>query len=215
MSAPRWPCLIFDLDGTLVDSVGLIVDSYQHAFRTVLGHEEDEARIRRWIGQPLLRCFQEASPEHAQRLFDEYTAWNVANTERLLRPYAGIGALLGDLHEAGARVGAATSKRRDPAQWALRLAGLTDLVDVLVAMEDTERHKPDPQPLILAAGRLGGSAQTSAYVGDAAVDLLAAAAAGMPGIGVLWGAGDRAELEPLATAGVALDVEALRALLLA
>ena len=51
----RWPTLVFDLDGTLVDTIGLIVASYQHAFRTVLGHEEDEARIRAWIGRPLVR----------------------------------------------------------------------------------------------------------------------------------------------------------------
>ena len=50
MSTPRWPCVIFDLDGTLVDTVPLIVASYQHTFRTHLGHEEDEARIKAWIG---------------------------------------------------------------------------------------------------------------------------------------------------------------------
>ena len=54
----RRPTLVFDLDGTLVDTIGLIVASYQHAFRTVLGHEEDEARIRAWIGREVVmeRC---------------------------------------------------------------------------------------------------------------------------------------------------------------
>ena len=92
----RWPTLVFDLDGTLVDTIGLIVASYQHAFRTVLGHEEDEARIRAWIGRPLVRCFQEAAPDHADELFAAYTAWNEANTDAMVRSYAGVADLLGE-----------------------------------------------------------------------------------------------------------------------
>lgn len=215
MPTPRWPTVVFDLDGTLVDSIGLIVQSYQHAFRSVLGRVEDEGRIRRWIGQPLIRCFREAAPEHAEELFDAYTAWNVANTQRLLRPYAGLDALLRDLRGAGALIGAATSKRAEPAWWALRLCELDGLVDTLVAMEDTERHKPDPQPLLLAVERLGGLPHRAVYVGDAQVDLRAASAAGMAGIGVLWGAGERAELEASAPASVVADVAGLRAALFA
>ncbi len=58
-------------------------------------------------------------------------------------------------------------------------------------MEDTDVHKPNPEPLLLALERAGGDIRGAAYVGDAAVDLLAAAAAGMPGVGVAWGAGER------------------------
>lgn len=211
---PRWSTVVFDLDGTLVDSIGLIVASYQHAFRTVLGHEQDEARIRAWIGQPLIRCFQEASPEHADALFASYTEWNEANTERLLRPYAGVAALLGQLAAAGVAVACATSKRADPAAWALRLTGLTDLVPVLVTMEDTPRHKPDPAPLALAVARCAGVAADAAYVGDAVVDLQAARAAGMAGIGVAWGAGERAALEAAGPFAVAGSVGQLRTILL-
>ena len=101
----RWPALVFDLDGTLVDTIGLIVASYQHAFRTVLGHEEDEARIRAWIGRPLVRCFQEAAPDHADELFAAYTAWNEANTDAMVRSYAGVADLLGDLAAAARAFG--------------------------------------------------------------------------------------------------------------
>ena len=211
---PSWSTVVFDLDGTLVDSIGLIVASYQHAFRTVLGHEQDEARIRAWIGQPLIRCFQEASPEHADALFATYTEWNEANTERLLRPYAGVAALLRELTAAGAAVACATSKRAEPAAWALRLTGLTDLVPVLVTMEDTPRHKPDPAPLALAVARCAGVAADAAYVGDAVVDLQAARAAGMVGVGVAWGAGERAELEAAGPYAVAGSVGHLRSILL-
>lgn len=206
--------VVFDLDGTLVDTIGLIVASYQHAFRTVLGHEEDERRIRAWIGQPLLRCFQEASPERADELFAAYTEWNEANTARLVRGYAGVPGLLGDLAAAGVRVAVATSKRRPPALWALELTGLTTLVPVVVTMEDTSVHKPDPTPLLLAVAKAGGEAGRAAYVGDAVVDLRAAHAAGMAGIGVLWGAGEEQALRAEGPAAVCADVATLRAVLL-
>ena len=161
----RWPTLVFDLDGTLVDTIGLIVASYQHAFRTVLGHEEDEARIRAWIGRPLVRCFQEAAPDHADELFAAYTAWNEANTDAMVRSYAGVADLLGDLAAAGARVAVATSKRRPPAVRALELTRLTDLVPVVVTMEDTAVHKPDPTPLLLAVQRVGATLESVIAVG--------------------------------------------------
>ena len=170
---PRWPAVVFDLDGTLVDTVGLIVASYQHAFRTVLGAEEDEARIRAWIGQPLIRAFREVSPERADELFATYLEWNSANTERLIRRYAGIDTMLAALDEAGVAVAAATSKLRGPAEMAVRLTGLAEHLDVLVTLEDT------------------------VYVGDAVVDVKAARNAGMSAIGVTWGAGTR---EAVATA---------------
>ena len=84
MTSQRWPVVLFDLDGTLADTIGLIVASYNHAFRTVLGEERDEAEIRAWIGRPLLESFAAVAPEHAVELDEVYRAWNLAQTESLL-----------------------------------------------------------------------------------------------------------------------------------
>lgn len=214
MSTPRWPAVIFDLDGTLVDTIGLIVDSYQYAFRTVLGAEEDEARIRAWIGQPLIRAFREASPEHADELYETYLTWNAANTDRLIRRYAGVDLVLRDLAEAGVAVGAATSKRRAQAELAAEFAGVAPYLGVLVTMEDTAAHKPDPAPLLLAATRLGAEPGTTAYVGDAVVDLEAARRAGMAPVGVTWGAGVRDAMAATGPAVLADSVAELREALL-
>lgn len=189
--SPRWPVVVFDLDGTLVDTIGLIVASYQHAFTTVLGAAEDEERIRGWIGQPLIRGLREVSPQHADVLYETYLAWNHANTERLIRRYAGVDSLLSQLAAAGVRVAAATSKLKGPAEEAIRLTGLAGHVTTLVTMEDTEQHKPDPAPLLLALDRLGASPSEAAYVGDAVVDVQAARNAGMAAVAVTWGAGAR------------------------
>ncbi|MEP6799448.1 MAG: HAD-IA family hydrolase [Lapillicoccus sp.] len=191
---PRWPVAVFDLDGTLVDTIALIVASYQHAFREVLGEEQDETRIRGWIGQPLIRAFSSAWPDQADALFASYIAWNRANTERLIRSYAGLTDVLAELTSAGVQIAAATSKLRAPALEAARLTGVAPHLALLVSLEDTEQHKPDPAPLLLAVDRLGAVPATAVYVGDAVVDVQAARAAGMGAVAVSWGAGDRDDL---------------------
>lgn len=214
MSGPRWPVVVFDLDGTLVDSIGLIVESYQHAFTTVIGRRWDEAEIKSWIGQSLYGAMQRAVPERADELFAAYTEWNEANTERLLRVYPGIPGLLADLGTAGVRMGVATSKREEPARWAMQLAGIDHLLPLLVHHDSVSEHKPSPQAVLLAASLLDADPADCVYVGDAAVDVTAAGNAGMTSVAVTWGAGTP---ESIAAAGPTLTcatVAELRAVLL-
>lgn len=186
--------MIFDLDGTLADTIPLIVASYQHAFRQVLGEEVEEARARAWIGRPLLGALLEESPEHGHALDEAYRVWNLANTSALIRRYEGVPELLAALAAAGVTTAVATSKRRETARLALVGVGIDDLVEVAAGLEDTERHKPEPDPLLHAAAALGVEPSTCVYVGDATVDVLAAKAAGMAAVAVTWGAGEREAL---------------------
>lgn len=211
---PRWQVVVWDLDGTLVDTVGLIVASYQHAFQKVLGHPWDEAEIKSWIGQSLYGAIQRAVPEHADEVFREYTAWNVANTERMIAVYAGVPELLRTLKAAGVRMAIATSKRRQPAEWALQLCGLDGLAPLLVTHEDVDEHKPSPRPLLLALERMQANPEEAVYVGDAAVDVIAARNAGMQAIAVTWGAGTREAILAESPAAVADSPAELTKLLL-
>lgn len=213
-AAPSGSVVLFDLDGTLVDTIGLIVASYQHAFRTVLGEEVDDARARAWIGRPLLEALLEESPEHGHDLDRVYREWNLANTERLIRPYAAVPALLTALADAGVTFAVVTSKRRDTARLALASVGLDDRISVVGALEDTAAHKPDPAPLLHGAAALGVDPGACTYVGDATVDVLAARAAGMRAVAVTWGAGERAALEATHPDRVVDSVDELAAYLL-
>lgn len=214
MSTPRWPVVIFDLDGTLVDTINLIVSSYQHAFTTVLGHEWDEAEIKTWIGQSLYGAMKKASPENADEIFRVYTSWNVANTERLLTVYHGVPELLRELVAAGVRMGVATSKRDEPAHWAMQLAGIDDLLPLLVHHDSVDEHKPSPKAVLLAASKLDADPADCVYVGDAAVDVLAAHNAGMACVAVTWGAGTREAIEAAGPTVTCDTVDELRAALL-
>jgi pyrophosphatase PpaX len=186
--------VLFDLDGTLADTIPLIVASYQHAFRAVLAQEVEEARARAWIGRPLLPALLEESPEHGHELDRVYREWNLANTGRLIRRYDGVPELLAALGVAGVTCAVATSKRRETARLALAAVGIDHLVEVVAALEDTNAHKPHPAPLLHAAQALGVQPGDCVYVGDATVDVLAAQAAGMSAVAVTWGAGERAAL---------------------
>ena len=190
----RWETVLFDLDGTLADTIPLIVASYQHAFRTVLAEEVEEARARAWIGRPLLPALLEERPDHGHELDRVYREWNLANTSRLIRRYPGVPEMLGALAAAGVRCAVATSKRRETARLALDAVGIAGLVDVVAALEDTTRHKPSPEPLLHAAAALGTDPAGCVYVGDAVVDVLAARAAGMAAVAVTWGAAERVAL---------------------
>ena len=188
---PRYETVLFDLDGTLADTIPLIVASYQHAFRTVLAEEVHESRARAWIGRPLLPALLEESPEHGHDLDRVYREWNLANTARLIRRYPGVIELLDDLIAAGVTCAVATSKRRETARLALHSVGIDHLVDVVAALEDTTAHKPAPDPLLHAAAALGVDPADCVYVGDATVDVRSAQAAGMSAVAVTWGAGER------------------------
>jgi pyrophosphatase PpaX len=214
MSQARWPYVIFDIDGTLVNSIYLIVASYQHAVRTVLGQERDVAEIKTWIGQSLVDSLQRIAPEQAEALLEAYTEYNHRHTPTEIRAYPGIVRLVEDLVGAGVRVGAATSKRRQPGQWALDLGDLGNLVRLVSAHEDVSAHKPDPAPLLLAVARMGARGDQAVYVGDALVDIAAAHRAGLASIAVTWGAGVRQDLIGANPTLVCDTVEQLRAGLL-
>ena len=188
--------MLFDLDGTLADTIPLIVASYQHAFRSVLAEEVEEARARAWIGRPLLPALLEESPDHGHELDRVYREWNLANTARLIRRYAGVPELLEDARRRGGHAAPwpPPSAGRRPGSPS-RASASTDLIDVVAALEDTTAPQARrPTRCCTPPPRSASSPADCVYVGDATVDVLAARAAGMAAVAVTWGAGERAAL---------------------
>lgn len=182
-----YSAVIFDLDGTLVNTIPLIVASFQHAHREVLGQELAPETCLPWIGRTLPDIYS-AWPDHAQQLFDTFLAYNYDRIPTEQLNYDGAVEMVQGLRKAGLRVAVVTSKRQASARRSLEAAGLVDDVELLIALEDTARHKPHPEPLLLCAERLGLPVSACVYVGDALTDLEAAAAATMDAVGVTWGA---------------------------
>ena len=197
--------VIFDLDGTVVDTVELIRDSFRHSVRTVLGRDFPDEHILAGVGQPLMTQMRRLSEEHAQELYDVYREYNHRRHDELIRGYDGMRELLEGLRAAGRRLGIVTSKSRDTTQMAFAAVGLGEYFDAVVTASDTDEHKPSPVPLRLCLERLGdagvaggepGATETLGpiYVGDSPVDIVAGRAAGMATAAVAWGVFSRDEL---------------------
>jgi pyrophosphatase PpaX len=186
--------VVFDLDGTLIDTIPLIVASHRHAVRTVLGRDIDDAVLRAGIGIPLPEQMRRFDPDRADELYLEYRRFNHAHTAEYLSWFDGIGDLLRRLAADGVRLAVATSKSRDAVELAFGLLPPAVSFDACVVLEDTDAHKPNPAPVLLAIERVGGNVADAAYVGDAVPDLEAARAAGCAAIGVTWGVASRADL---------------------
>lgn len=188
-----WEAVLFDFDGTLADTVPLIVASFRHTLADTDG-ELDELEIRAWIGRVLVDVLEERHPGRGEELVQRYREHNLAHHDSLIRRVPGAAALLDDLHAHGIPVAVVSSKSHVTVRRGMRVTGLRE-VEHVVGFEDTAAHKPDPAPLLEGAWRVGSAPERCVYVGDALVDVLAAQAAGMGSIAVTWGAGSREVLE--------------------
>jgi pyrophosphatase PpaX len=188
--------VLLDLDGTVIDSVALIRESHRHAVRTVLGEEWEDERLVANVGRPLRDQMAAFSPERSEELYRVYREWNHANTAALLLAYPGVAEALGRLRAAGRRLGIVTSKSRDAVDLAWEvLPDLREMFDVVVAADDSARHKPAPDPVLVALERLGGAPGGACYAGDSPFDIASGRAAGVNAIGVTWGFFPRAAIE--------------------
>ena len=206
--------MLFDLDGTVVDTVALIRESHRHATREVLGVDLDDRTLVANVGIPLPEQMRAFSTEHADELLRVYRRWNHAHTADFIREYPGMTDLLGALRAAGRALGIVTSKSRPVADLAFAVLPVRDYFDVIVTTESTERHKPAPDPVTHALSELGADPDEAVMIGDAPFDLLAGRAAGCATIGVTWGFFDRDTLATLQPDALVDDVAELRGLLL-
>jgi pyrophosphatase PpaX len=183
----RYPVLLFDLDGTVIDSGAIILASMRHAAETVIGGSYTDEQLLAAVGGPGLEAQMQAlDPARVDELVRVYRAHNEPLHETLAL-CAGMDVVLGALKDRGQTLGIVTAKRRATVELAFAQLPIEHLFDVVVGGDETERHKPDPAPLQLALERLGARPEEAVYVGDSPFDMQAARAAGLHAIGVAWG----------------------------
>lgn len=180
--------VLFDLDGTLVDTVSLILASFRHATEQVLGAALPDEVLMRDVGIPLATQMSVFSEEYADELVRVYRAHNAGVHDEMIREYPGTNEALELLRSSGKRMGVVTSKSRPLALRALERFELTEYFETIVTCDDVTLHKPDPYPLVYAASAMGVSAAETVYVGDSPHDMKAALAAGCVSVAALWGA---------------------------
>ncbi len=193
----RLPVVLFDLDGTVIDSGGIILASMRHAATTVLGRYYPDDELMHAVGGPGLEQQMSAlDPERVDELIHVYRAHNEPLHETLVC-CAGMDDALARLKEQGRILGIVTAKRRVTVELAFEHVPFGHLFDVVVGGDETERHKPDPEPVQLGLERLRARPEEAAYVGDSPFDIAAGKGAGVFTVGVAWGRiHGRERLEP-------------------
>ena len=186
--------MLFDLDGTLVDLRAVYLHAHQLAAREVLALELEEARILELMatGSPIRAHMARLDETSADVLVEVFVRHYREAREGLARAFPGIERLLRRLRSQGTSVGVVTSKLREDTVAELAATGLDENVDVVVAFEDTDEHKPSAAPQLEALRRLGAAGGVG--VGDLPSDVVSAREAGLAALGVAWGYGDTAAL---------------------
>ena len=197
-SRHRRPAMLFDLDGTLLDSIALILNSARYSFQKL---ERDWPSDEEWsagIGIPLFTMFRRYSRSDAEQaaFLGAYREYQLANHDRLIRCYDGVVSTVTHLAERGHEIAIVTSKSEALAMRGLVHVGIARYMDTVVGCDASSRHKPDPEPVRIALHRLDCRPQDALFIGDSVHDIVAGNAAGVRTVAALWGAGRRDEIEP-------------------
>lgn len=208
------PVVLFDLDGTLIDSLELLVNAMRFSFE---GHRVSTPDVDTWIsyiGRPLPWQFaQFASEDEIPELIRRYRTYQTEHHDELTRPFDGIPQLVAKLDAAGHLLGVVTSKVDALANRSIEHVGLAQYMDVVIGADSSTRHKPDPEPIHVALSRLNAAPDQGIYVGDSIYDIMAGNAAGVVTIGVTWGATTHSPLLEASPTFVAHSVAELESII--
>lgn len=180
---------LFDLDGTLLDSVRLILDSYHHTTQVHgLPRRSDEHWLE-GLGTPLRVQFKDSvSPALSMdQLIETYRDFNLAHHDQMAAAYPGVVEVLRQLRQAGIRFGLVTSKNQRGARLGLRLMGIEAEFESVVGADDVVNPKPHAEPVLKALEALKALKEETVYIGDSVHDMESGRAAGVRTAAVLWG----------------------------
>jgi pyrophosphatase PpaX len=179
--------VLFDLDGTIIDTNELIIESFLHALQGVAAEGFGRQHIIPHMGQPLTvqlqRFSQQENVEHLTKLYREY---NHLRHDEMVTLFPGVAEVIPQLLTAGIRLGIVTTKMKATTIRALELLGIFEHMEVIVSIDDVENPKPHPEPVAKAIAALGSEPSQTLMVGDSSVDMQSAIAAGAVPIGVSW-----------------------------
>lgn len=181
--------VLLDFDGTIMDTNEIIIKSWQHTFKALRGHDEDEAVLLKTFGEPLeltMKNFFGGTDEEIMKNIEIYRSYQTDNFVDDIKMFPGTREMITDLKKHGCRVALVTSRLKNTTSQGLVKFGIAEVMDAVVTADDTQKHKPDPEPINVALRKLGSSPEQAVMVGDTWFDMLCAKNAGVKSILVGW-----------------------------
>ena len=187
---------LFDLDGTLIDSIDLILGSMRYAFAKCARETPTDAAWLTGVGTPLRTMFERYSANGAEvdHFIAAYREHQMLHHDDMVRCYDDVADTLAELTRRGHPLAVVTSKTESLARRGLERTGILEYFETIVGCDSCARHKPDPQPVLTALDRLGYGPEEAVFVGDSVHDIAAGNAAGVLTVAALWGPFSRDEL---------------------
>ena len=185
-----WSAILFDLDGTVADTVDMILACYRHTMQVHLGEAPPDERWLTGMGTPLVKQLRgfARSQEEGEAMLETYQTYQRSVHHSMVTPFPGIPAVLEEMTERGIPLAIVTSKRREMALWTLDVCGQRQRFPTVVTADDITKGKPDPEPVLLALEWLGiAPSPRVLFVGDSVHDVRAGQEAGVRTAAVTWG----------------------------
>lgn len=178
--------LLFDLDGTLINTNELIIQSFLHTLESFYPNQYKREDVIPFMGPPLEETFAKVDADKLDLLRQTYLTFNKEQHDHYVTEFAGVYEVIEKLQKAGYQLGIVTTKRNEIVQMGLRLTGLTPFFETVVTFEDVEKVKPDPEGVNKALAFFGASPEETIMVGDNYHDIEAGKNAGTKTAGVAW-----------------------------
>ncbi|ALX50367.1 pyrophosphatase PpaX [Lentibacillus amyloliquefaciens] len=177
--------ILFDLDGTLIDTNELIIASFMHTF-TQHGKSISREQAIEFIGPPLKESLQKADPKLAENMIETYRKHNVEHHDDYVTAFPNVEKTLKALQRNNIQLGVVTTKMRGTVDMGLRVTGLDNYFATIVTLDDVTHAKPHPEPIIKAMTSLNANSSSTLMVGDNSHDIEAGHNAGVKTAGVAW-----------------------------
>lgn len=178
--------LLFDFDGTLLNTNDLIIQTFMHVLNERFPGQYSPKDCLKFIGPSLKQTFNDIAPGEEEALIAKYRAWNIEHHDELVSQYPDVVSTLEQLKAQGIRLAIVSTKRNDTIDRGLSILGATHLFDVRIGTDDVKNVKPDPEPVLLALERLGIAKEDAIMIGDNSHDIEAGHRAGVRAAGVAW-----------------------------
>jgi pyrophosphatase PpaX len=187
--------VLFDLDGTLIDTNELIISSFLHTLEKYHPNQYKREDVLPFIGPTLTETFMAINPVQCAEMIQTYREYNISNHDLIVQEYEGVYETVKTLKEKGYKLGIVTTKMLNVVLMGLSLTKLDEFFEVIVALDHVKKAKPDPEPILVALEQLDSRPDEAIMVGDNYHDILAGKNAGTKTAGVVWAVKGRESIE--------------------